>query len=138
LGFLTRGCPNNCSWCIVPSKEGSIREHADIEEFARHRDVVLMDNNVLACDHGIRQLKKISKLGLRVDFNQGLDARRIDLQIAQRLAALRWLKPIRLACDRKEQMQSVSRAVKLLRDAGATPKAYSCYFSCRIFKKSWC
>ena len=23
-GFLTRGCPNRCKWCIVPAKEGNI------------------------------------------------------------------------------------------------------------------
>ena len=31
-GFLTRGCPNRCPWCIVPKKEGSIRAYSDIEE----------------------------------------------------------------------------------------------------------
>jgi radical SAM superfamily enzyme YgiQ (UPF0313 family) len=31
-GFLTRGCPNKCSWCIVPKKEGDIRSENDIEE----------------------------------------------------------------------------------------------------------
>ena len=31
-GFLTRGCPNACPWCIVQKKEGKIRAHADIEE----------------------------------------------------------------------------------------------------------
>ena len=24
-GFLTRGCPNKCRWCVVPVKEGKIR-----------------------------------------------------------------------------------------------------------------
>ena len=32
-GFLTRGCSNKCSWCIVPKKEGNIRANADITEF---------------------------------------------------------------------------------------------------------
>lgn len=127
MGFLTRGCVRSCSWCIVPEKEGPIRAHADVEEFARHRDVVLMDNNVLAHDHGIAQIEKMARLGLRVDFNQGLDARLIDASIAKRLAALRWRHPIRLACDHKGQMSIVERAVKTLRSAGATPKAYSCY-----------
>lgn len=127
LGFLTRGCSRACPWCIVPQKEGKIRAHADIEEFARHHDVVLMDNNVLAHSHGIEQIEKMARMGLRVDFNQGLDARLIDASIARRLAALRWLKPIRLACDHSSQMPSVEQAVRLLREAGATPKAYSCY-----------
>ena len=127
LGFLTRGCIRACPWCVVPHKEGAIRAHADIEEFLRHRDVVLMDNNVLAHDHGIEQIEKMARMGLRVDFNQGLDARLIDAAIARRLASLRWLRPIRLACDRKSQMADVETAVRLLRDAGATPRAYSCY-----------
>lgn len=127
MGFLTRGCPRNCPWCIVPVKEGPIRAHADIEEFARHRDVVLMDNNVLAHDHGIAQIEKMARLGLRVDFNQGLDSRLIDADIARRLAALKWLKPVRLACDHKKQMPDVERAVRHLRNAGVTPRRYRCY-----------
>lgn len=31
-GFLTRGCPNHCPWCIVPHKEGSIRPASPIRE----------------------------------------------------------------------------------------------------------
>lgn len=127
IGFLTRGCIRSCSWCLVPKKEGTIRPHADIEEFTRHRNVVLMDNNVLAHDYGIEQIEEMARLGLRVDFNQGLDARLIDAPIAKRLAALGWFKPLRLACDHKNQIPEVEKAVKLLRAAGTTPKAYFCY-----------
>lgn len=127
LGFTTRGCVNDCPWCIVPQKEGLIRAHADVEEFCRHRHVVLLDNNALAHDHGIAQIEKMTRLGLRVDFNQGLDARRIDGPIARRLAALSWFKPLRLACDQKGQMPVVERAVRLLRAAGTRPKEYFCY-----------
>jgi hypothetical protein len=127
IGFLTRGCIRACPWCIVPEKEGEIRAHADIDEFCRHRDVVLMDNNVLAHPHGIAQIEKIARLGLRVDFNQGLDARLIDTDIARRLSALSWRKPLRLACDHKSQMPDIERAVRLLRAANVTPRRYSCY-----------
>ena len=129
IGFTTRGCPKRCAWCIVPQKEGDVRAHADIEEFInpKSRDIVLMDNNVLAHDHGVVQIEKMSRLGLRVDFNQGLDAIRIDEAIARRLAALRWLKPARLACDHKNQMPVVEKAVRLLRSAGVSPREYSCY-----------
>ena len=24
-GFITRGCPNKCYWCVVPKKEGKVR-----------------------------------------------------------------------------------------------------------------
>jgi hypothetical protein len=127
LGFLTRGCARRCEWCIVPEKEGGIAPHADIAEFARHRDVVLMDNNVLACEHGIRQIEKIAEMGLRVDFNQGLDARLIDDAVARLLAKVKWLKPIRMACDTQSMMPHIQKAVSLLRWYNATPRAYFVY-----------
>ena len=126
-GFLTRGCPNKCKWCFVPSKEGSIRANADIEEFSDFGKVVLMDNNVLACDHGIRQIEKIIKLGLKVDFNQGLDARLIDDSVAKLLGKVKWLHPIRLACDSHSMIEPIRKAVELLRWHNATPSQYFCY-----------
>jgi hypothetical protein len=126
-GFLTRGCIRNCPWCFVPKKEGMIRGHADIEEFAIHKEVILMDNNVLAHDHGIQQLEKIAKLGLKVDFNQGLDARLIDNAIAKRLAKIQWLHPVRLACDTVSQIDSIRNAVTRLRWENCTPRRYFCY-----------
>lgn len=127
MGFLTRGCPRKCKWCFVPEKEGEIRAHADVEEFIRHKDVVLMDNNVLASEHGILQIEKMAGLGLRVDFNQGLDARLIDDGIAKRLGRLSWMSPLRLACDRHSQMDSVRKAVEHLRWNNVTPRRYFCY-----------
>lgn len=127
LGFLTRGCPNHCPWCIVPEKEGGIKSHADIDEFLRHDKVVLMDNNVLASDYGIQQIEKLVKLKVKVDFNQGIDCRLIDNSVAKLLAKLKWLHPIRLACDTTAQMKSIQEAVKLLRWHNARPTRYFVY-----------
>lgn len=127
VGFLTRGCPRKCDWCFVPEKEGPIRPHADIEEFARHKDVVLLDNNVLASPHGIEQIEKIARLGLRIDFNQGLDARLIDGGVARLLSKVKWRNAVRLACDHKGQMKSIQKAVTLLRWQNVTPRRYFVY-----------
>lgn len=127
MGFLTRGCHRKCGWCVVPEKEGNIHPHADIEEFLRHKDVVLLDNNILASQHGIEQIEKMAKLGVRVDFNQGLDARLIDDGVARLLGNLKWMHPLRLACDHHGQMKSVARAVELLRWHNVTPRRYFCY-----------
>jgi len=126
-GFLTRGCLRSCPWCFVPRKEGGIRPHADIEEFLAHDSVVLMDNNVLACGHGIAQIEKLGRLGVKVDFNQGMDARLIDDSIAKRLKKVKWLYPVRLACDSASQMPSIQKAVTLLRWHGVTPSKYFVY-----------
>lgn len=127
VGFLTRGCIRNCPWCVVPKKEGKIHKNADITEFLAHKKAVLMDNNILSCDFGIEQLNKIAKLGIKVDFNQGLDARLIDNSIAKKLAKIKWLHPLRLACDTKNQIKAVENAVNLLRANNCTPKNYFCY-----------
>jgi len=126
-GFLTRGCIRKCKHCVVPEKEGDIKPHADIEEFLAHQECILMDNNVLAHPHGIEQIEKIARLGIKVDFNQGLDARLIDAGIARRLAKVKWLHPVRLACDSQTQMKTLHKAVELLRWYNTDPKKYFVY-----------
>lgn len=127
MGFLTRGCIRNCDGCFVPTKEGKIRANAELDEFVRHRDVVLLDNNILAHKHGLRQLESAAQRNLGIDVNQGLDARLIDKPMAKLLAKVKWLKPVRLACDSKDMTGEVKKAVTLMRVAGVTPKKYSCY-----------
>lgn len=127
-GFLTRGCVNKCPWCIVPRKEGAVSAYRDIDEVANgNRDVVLMDNNVLASEYGLAQLDKIVERGLRVDFNQGLDARLIDDRVAEKLAKIKWLKYIRLACDKKGQVPHILKAHELLAKYGYKKEIF-CYF----------
>lgn len=62
-----------------------------------------------------------------MDFNQGLDARLIDDGVARLLARVKWLEPLRLACDSGACIESVRKAVELLRWHNCTPRAYSCY-----------
>jgi len=126
-GFLTRGCIRNCSWCFVPRKEGRIRAHQDIKDFLQHNEVILMDNNVLAHKHGIEQIERMVKLGIKVDFNQGLDARLVDDSMARLLSKVSWKPSIRLACDTVEMIEPVRKAVELLRWHNATPTRYFCY-----------
>lgn len=115
-GFLTRGCPNKCKWCCVPAKEGNIVPYMDIEEIAidGRRDIILMDNNVLASDYGLEQIEKIIRLGLRVDFNQGLDARLVTDDIARMLAKVKWIKRIRFGCDTPGQIAECERVTSLI------------------------
>ena len=127
-GFLTRGCPNNCSWCVVPRKEGNIHPYSDIEEILQgKKSAVLMDNNVLASEYGIRQIEKIINLKVKVDFNQGLDARRIDELMAKLLSKVKWLAPLRMACDTENMLPVVINATKLLRKYGCKPSNYFVY-----------
>ncbi|WP_109114736.1 radical SAM protein, partial [Bacteroides faecis] len=115
-GFLTRGCPNKCKWCVVPTKEGKITPYMDIEEIAVNgrKNIILMDNNVLASDYGLQQIEKIASMGVRVDFNQGLDARLVTDDIARLLAKVKWIKRIRFGCDTPGQIAECERATDLI------------------------
>ena len=116
-GFLTRGCVNHCPWCVVPHKEGEVRAHADIEEFLDgRRSAVLLDNNVLASEWGLMQIEKIVRMDIRVDFNQGLDARRIARtpEIAALLARVKWIRFLRMAYDSRAMQDDVHKAIELL------------------------
>jgi len=120
-GFLTRGCPNKCEWCIVPRKEGIIKPYADIEEILQGRkSAILMDNNVLAHEHGLQQIEKIVKLKIKVDFNQGLDARIIakNIEIAELLSKVKWKSVLRMACDTKNQIPQIEKALQNLNKFG--------------------
>lgn len=116
-GFLTRGCPNKCKWCIVPQKEGPITPYMDIEEIAvgKRNKIILMDNNILAAgDYGLCQIEKSIRLNLRIDFNQGLDARLVTEDNAPLLAMAKWIKLIRFGCDTPQQVKECDRAIELL------------------------
>ena len=79
-GFLTRGCCNNCSFCIVSKKEG-ICSHkvADLSEFWNgQKNIKLLDPNLLACKEHMDLLQQLVDSKAKVDFTQGLDARFIN------------------------------------------------------------
>ena len=123
-GFLTRGCPNHCKWCVVPRKEGAIRPYMDIEEIitSTRRKAVLMDNNILAAgDYALEQFRKIIRLKIRVDFNQALDARLVNEENAELLAQILWIeRRIRFGCDTPAQVKECERAMELINSFGYT------------------
>ena len=128
-GFLTRGCPNRCKWCVVPEKEGNIHKYMDVDQIAvdGRNKLVLMDNNVLACEYGLQQIRKIVDKKLRVDFNQALDARLVTEDIAKLLAKVRWLDFIRFGCDTPKQITECVRAMELIDKYRERPANYLMY-----------
>lgn len=76
-GFLTRGCPRGCEFCIVASKEGR-RSYkvADLNEFWNgQKTIKLLDPNILACREHIDLLQQLIDSKAYIDFTQGLDIR---------------------------------------------------------------
>lgn len=123
IGYLTRGCIRSCRWCVVPKKEGMIRPYRSWQEIVRAdtNKLILLDNSILAHEHGIAQLQDLIGSGYKIDLNQGMDARLVDDQIAEILSRLDWIRFIRFSCDQKSQIEPIRRTVELLAKYGVKP-----------------
>ena len=123
IGYITRGCPNDCPWCMVPQKEGNLKPYRSWEQIVRPdtNKLVLMDNNILASEYGITQLENLIDSGYAIDLNQGMDARLVDKRIAEILARLKWIRFIRFSCDQIPQIDAVFKAAQLLENYGMKP-----------------
>jgi hypothetical protein len=110
FGFLTRGCPNCCPFCVVSKKEGKVSvKVADLDEWWRgQKTIVLMDANILACKDKYNLLWQLVNSKARVDFCQGLDARHIDKETAYMLRDIK-RKETHFAWD---LMQNESKILK--------------------------
>lgn len=77
VGFLTRGCPRNCGFCVVGKKEGRCSQQvAELSEFwCDQREIKLLDPNILACQNHEHLLCALAESGAKIDFTQGLDIR---------------------------------------------------------------
>ena len=123
IGYITRGYPNNCRWCVVPSKEGEIKPYRSWRQLIRpdSKKLVLMDNNILASDFGIAQLEELTRQNYAIDLNQGMDARLVDERVAKILAGLKWIKYIRFSCDQQAQIEPIMRTAELMGKYGVKP-----------------
>lgn len=81
IGFLTRGCPFKCPFCIVPIKEGKPKQVADIDSLTllgKRKKVILLDDNILAHPDSHQLLEEMVSKKLLVNFNQTLDLSLVD------------------------------------------------------------
>lgn len=113
-GFLTRGCPNDCGFCIVTKKEGRCSvKVADLSEFWRgQKGIKLLDPNLLACKEHMDLLQQLVDSKAKVDFTQGLDARFINEKNIQLLKKIN-ISMIHFAFDFMRNEENITKGLKL-------------------------
>ncbi|MER9946213.1 radical SAM protein [Mesorhizobium sp. M0092] len=146
FAYTSRGCIRKCHFCGVPKLEGAQRDtesltdlvHAIDEKYGPKKDLVLMDNNVVASPRFKEIIAEIRDLGFvpgaklqrpgqrvavqrRVDFNQGVDARILckDPMYLRELATI-CLKPLRIAFDHLGVKKPYEQAVRYAAEFGLT------------------
>lgn len=116
-GFLTRGCPRNCAFCIVTQKEGN-RSHkvADLTEWWNGQHYIeLLDPNILACPEWEDLFGQLAESGAVINYSQGLDVRLMTEEKAAAIARTRY-NGIHFAWDRMEDEMSVKRGLDFFRE----------------------
>lgn len=116
-GFLTRGCPRGCGFCIVGHKEGrKSRKVANLKEFWNgEKEIVLMDPNILACRKHTELLGQLIESRAYVNFNQGIDARLLTPENVTLLNAIK-IKEIHFAWDNPGDEKKIVPKLKMFKE----------------------
>lgn len=119
-GFLTRGCPERCTYCCVSEKEGcrSIKVANVSEWWNGQKSIVLLDPNILACSDAVDLLHQLSDTNAWIDYTQGLDARRLTSRNIEAVNQTK-VKMIHFAWDRMGNSEDVLRGLNLYLKYGA-------------------
>lgn len=102
-GFLTRGCPRGCPFCIVSEKEGrkSVKV-ADLSEFWNgQKEIVLLDPNITASKDCEELFDGLINSKAWIDINQGIDIRCMTDKKAEQLNQMK-LRMLHFAWDNYE------------------------------------
>lgn len=107
-GYLTRGCPRNCPFCIVGEKEGlKSYKVADLDNFwTGQKHITLLDPNITACPDRIELLNQLAYSQAWIDFSQGLDIRFMTEDVARIINRMK-IKMIHFAWDRRNEDERI-------------------------------
>jgi hypothetical protein len=119
--ITSRGCPNNCDFCLVPKREGKIKT---LPIVAGH---IVQDNNLLACpDSHLKKVWAMLRKQHSIEFRGGFEISRITPKVLEELRSLR-IREIWIACDRPQALKKVLKAIDRLHKAGFSRHKIHCY-----------
>ena len=111
IGYTTRGCIRKCPYCAVPRLEPEYEHHITLKGQIdpNKKDLILLDNNVLASEKFPKIIEEIKRYGFYngakfngkfryIDFNQGVDAKLLTDDKMRFLSEIA-IKPLRIAFD---------------------------------------
>lgn len=119
--FTSRGCNNNCPWCIVPKIEGKLKELPIVP------GNVIQDNNFLMTSRQHKdKVFEMLKTQKTIQFKGGLQSNLIDDHFVENIQSLR-INELWLACDTESSLPGTIKAIKKLQKAGFSINKIKCY-----------
>ncbi len=121
-GYLSRGCPRNCPYCIVSDMEGTkSTKVADLGEFWNGEKVIkLMDPNLLACPDKKALLQQLVDSRAWIDAVQGFDIRLADDDDMKLIGSMK-IKMLHFAWDRPMGEKVVLKKLKRFKELTDIP-----------------
>ncbi|NJK31302.1 MAG: radical SAM protein [Deltaproteobacteria bacterium] len=137
IGFLQRGCRFKCPFCVVPKKEGPIRQEQTVEQLWRGpehpKHLIVLDNDFFGNPAWPDRIAEIREGRFRVNFCQGINARCLDERTAAAIASVDYRdarmqqRRIYTAWDNRRDEERLFRGLRLLVDAGVKPNHIMVY-----------
>ncbi|KUK55980.1 MAG: Uncharacterized protein XD79_0366 [Atribacteria bacterium 34_128] len=144
IAYATRGCIRKCKFCAVPIIEPHFTNSISIakqvkaikDNFGEKRNLLLLDNNILASEEFPKIIDEIKSVGFErgakyilnengkkvylnryVDFNQGIDSRLLTKEKMRLLSEIA-IKPLRIAFDDIKYKDIYIEKVRLAAECG--------------------
>ena len=131
IGFSQRGCRLKCGFCVVPKKEGKVKDSQTINEIWRGkghpREIHLLDNDFFGQPNWEAKCDEIEEGNFKICLNQGINVRLIHEAGANRLAKLKYYddqfktRRIYTAWDNAKDEKIFYRGINFLLNAGIRP-----------------
>ena len=144
IGFTQRGCRLNCSFCVVPRKEGKnigVNKISQIWRGEGHaRKIHLLDNDFFGQPAWRDRSEEIINGKFKVCFNQGINVRLIHEEGAYLLSRMLYyddqFKKRRLytAWDNRRDEKIFTKGISILINAGIKPGHIMVYMLCGFWK----
>ncbi|WP_417088481.1 hypothetical protein [Eubacterium maltosivorans] len=119
--FTSRGCNNNCPWCIVPKIEGKLKELPIVP------GNIIQDNNFLQTSSQHKEkVFEMLRTQKNICFKGGLQANLIDDYFVDNVTSLK-ISELWLACDTDASMAGFKKGCEKLQKAGFSREKIKCY-----------
>ncbi|WP_050739548.1 hypothetical protein [Acetobacterium bakii] len=119
--FTSRGCNNQCPWCIVPKIEGRLKELPICP------GNIIQDNNFLQTNRKHKdKVFEMLRAQRRIQFKGGLQPNLIDDHFIENIRSLK-IDELWLACDTDQSLPAFKKACQMLVKGGFNREKIKCY-----------